>query len=145
MGAVTLYAKYKYLLCDIDETGITHTVTDAGTGKNPKIEMDVYLNSTYYDLVQNTTLKYLKVEVYLEMWEVDDGYQHIYLTNNGANVWSTKADLGSKHEKRAYTIKVDLEKVKNADTLVFKFDASGAFSDTWKFTDFKAVAYLTNE
>ena len=92
------------------------------------------------------------------MWKVDDGYQHIYLRNDDVDttgkspmeiiseslVLSQKLDISSGTHHKSYTVTLDLEKFRNSNSFTLLFDASGAFSDTWKFNNLNIKAYLTN-
>ncbi len=145
-GDITLYAKYDYSIGATLSSG-TYTVTDAGTSKNPQIRVMIDLKTIHYEYVKNTTLKTLKIELSFNLWEINDGYQHIYLRNDNTKsiLWSKKIDHDGAKKKYTFTIKLDIDKIKDTDTITFLFDASGAFSDDWKFDEFKAYAILTND
>lgn len=144
-GNITLYAKYDYSVATMVSVG-TFTVTDEGTSNNPQRCVTINLKKEHYENLKNTTLKTLKVEVSFNLWEIDDGYQHIYLRNDStkSTLWSTKINHSGDKKKYTYTIELELDKVKDTDTITFLFDASGDNSDTWKFDDFKVNAILTN-
>lgn len=156
-GAITLYAKYDYMLATESHEN-TYTVTDDGGTKNPNFQIAVNLKSYHYNIVKNTTLKTIRFEISFDMWKVDDGYQHIYLRNDDVDttgkspmeiiseslVLSQKLDISSGTHHKSYTVTLDLEKFKNSNSFTLLFDASGAFSDTWKFNNLNIKAYLTN-
>lgn len=156
-GNITLYANYDFLACYTSSPD-TYTITDAGLDKNPYFDVNVNLKSENYDLVKNTTLNKIRFEISLDMWKVDDGYQHIGLRFIGPNsgnsnsffeiaatlVWETKLDIGDDKYRKNFVVELDLELYKNIDTFRIIFNASGAFSDTWKFNNIKVSAYLTN-
>ncbi|MDE6617674.1 MAG: InlB B-repeat-containing protein [Clostridiales bacterium] len=144
-GDITLYAKYDYFVTAVGYVA-TVTVTDAGTSKNCKIDVPIDLKSKLYEKIQNTTLTYMRVDLSFYLWEIDDGYQHIYLRNDadGSTLWSTKIDHSGGKTKYTYTFKIELTKVINTDSITFLFDASGAWSDDWQFSNFDAYVYLTN-
>lgn len=156
-GAITLYAKYDYMLAAESHEN-TYTVTDDGGTKNPNFQIAVNLKSYHYNIVKNTTLKTIRFEISFDMWKVDDGYQHIYLRNDDVDttgkspmeiiseslVLSQKLDISSGTHHKSYTVTLDLEKFKNSNSFTLLFDASGAFSDTWKFNNLNIKAYLTN-
>ncbi|MDE6201733.1 MAG: S8 family serine peptidase [Clostridiales bacterium] len=154
IGDVILYAKYNYFVQSIEDTE-THKITDAGASKNIHLTVEVPLKSSLYEIIKNTTLTKIRIEFSITLWEEDDGYQHIYLYNGeGFNgilfnglpyiVWSKKIDHSSSKTKKtySYTIELDISQYKDTDSFVFGFDASGAFSDDWKFNNFKASVYL---
>ena len=136
----------------------TYTVTDDGGTKNPNFQIAVNLKSYHYNIVKNTTLKTIRFEISFDMWKVDDGYQHIYLRNDDVDttgkspmeiiseslVLSQKLDISSGTHHKSYTVTLDLEKFRNSNSFTLLFDASGAFSDTWKFNNLNIKAYLTN-
>ncbi len=146
-GEITLYAKYDYFVMAIHDTGKTYTVTDAGVNKNPNFDLDIYLKSVYYDKIKDTTLKKVRIEFSFDLWEVDDGYQHIYIRIKDlplVSIWSKKIDHSGGKKPYTYTAEFDIEDLKTYDNLVMYFDASGAFSDTWKFNNFNLSVYLVN-
>ncbi len=144
-GDITVYAKYDYFLMATHD-GATYTVKDKGVDNNPSKSLDVLLKSFYSEYLSNTTLKTLKIELSFKLWEINDGYQHIYLRNDatGKYLWSVKLDSASGEHTYSETIKIDLSEVKDTDTLTLLFDASGAFSDDWQFKDLACSIYLTN-
>ena len=156
-GDMTLYAKYDYLLTTVNDSN-TRTVTDAGTNNNPYLSVGVYLKSFNYNLIKDTTLNKIRIEFSFDMWKINDGYQHVYVryvdsmtehTNSlmvvaPTIVWSKKLDIGDGKYRKSYVIELDLEKYKDIDSFYVLFDASGAGSDTWKFSNFELKAYLTN-
>lgn len=145
-GSITMYAKYEYFLMAINDNGATYTITDKGMNNNPCIDVDVYLNSVYYNKVKNTTLKKIKFELSFKLWEIDDGYQHLYLFNNVDPIckWSKKIDHTGGKKSYKYTIELDLESNYYTDIFRFRFDASGWGSDTWKFNEFNLKVTLTD-
>ncbi len=148
-GNIILYAKYDYYLTATTEFG-PYTITDAGKDKNRKISFDTCM-SVYYPFVENTTLNKIRIEFSLSLWEVNDGYQHIYFRDDTKNkiIWSKKLDHGGNKtntsiKEYSFTIVLDLEQYKDTKSFTFLFDASGFGADNWKFECFSAYIYLTN-
>lgn len=145
-GNITLYANYDYRLATVSIVG-TYTITDKGKDKNPTISITFNLHKTYHEKVKNTTLNKIRIEFSLDLWEVDDGYQYIYIRDNNSQsiIWSEdKIDHDGAKKTYTYSVEVDMETYKKSDSFTFLFDASGAFADTWKFENFIARVYLTN-
>jgi len=144
-GDITLYAKYDYFIMETSDSA-TYTVKDNGVNNNPSKTIDILIKSFYSELINETTLNTLKIEFSCKLWEINDGYQHIYLRHDatGEYLWADKLDSSSGVHEYSCTINIDLSKVKNVDTLTFLFDATGAFADDWQFKDFKCSVSLTN-
>lgn len=149
LGDITLYAKYDYLLLGVfvDDT---YTITDAGKEKNNDILFYTSM-STSYPRMKDTTLSKIRIEFSLDLWEVYDGYQHIYLRDDTKNkiIWSKQLDYGGNKTNTAkknytFTIVLDLEQYKDTESFTFLFDASGFGPDTWKFTNFAMYMSCTN-
>ena len=121
---------------------------DGNINNQPSFSIDILLDSIYFEQVQNTSLSKIKIEISFDMWEVDDGYQHIYLYNGNSQIWSDTIERGSGINSSSYhytnTIYLDLEDYSNVDYLDLKFSASGWFDDDWKFNNFEMHVYFTN-
>lgn len=146
-GDVTLYAKYDYWISST-YASYTNTVTDDGIDKQPSFGVDVFLDSIYFDMVKNTTLDKIKIIISFDMWEVNDGYQDLYLYNGDTKIWSQTINRGSGKDTSAknytFTIELDIYEYQNVDFMDLKFSAHGNFSDTWKFNNFEMSIYFTN-
>ena len=146
-GTVTLYAKYDLWIMST-YASYTSSVNDGNINNQPSFSIDILLDSIYFEQVQNTSLSKIKIEISFDMWEVDDGYQHIYLYNGNSQIWSDTIERGSGINSSSYhytnTIYLDLEDYSNVDYLDLKFSASGWFDDDWKFNNFEMHVYFTN-
>ena len=75
------------------------------------------------------------------MWEVDDGYQYIFLydgPNESSNlIWSVEIEHGGSGKSSTprvyeFEIFVPIESIQNCQYLYIRYGASGMFSDTWQ-------------
>lgn len=146
-GKVYLYAKYDYFVKSTYASG-TETITDDGVFKQTYFPVNINLKSLYYNDVKNTTLSQIKIEFSFDMWEVDDGYQDIYLYNGTTVIWEDTINRGSGKNTSAMTysktIYLNIEDYKNFDILNLRFSAHGAFSDDWQFNNFQMSIYFVN-
>ncbi len=145
-GNITLYAKYDYFVMEMNDSS-TYRINDDGVEDNIKIEIGMYIGSVYKDRIKDTTLSKIKIDFSLDIWEVDDGYQHIYLYNqSGDEIWGKKIDHTADKSKRTYkfSIELNLADYLDDDYLYLRFDASGAWSDDWKFNNLNLTMYFTN-
>ncbi len=146
-GNVYLYAKYDYHVGSTYSSG-TNTITDDGVFKQIYFPININLKSLYYNDVKNTTLSRIKIEFSFDMWEVDDGYQDIYLYSGTTVIWEDTINRGSGKNTSAMTysktIYLNIEDYKNLDILNLRFSAHGAFSDDWQFNNFQMSVYFVN-
>lgn len=75
-GNVYLYAKWRYDQGNAGRIG-TYTITDADRFTQSYDQISVALSS-YNDLV-NIGMEYLAITLKINMWEVNDGYQYIFI------------------------------------------------------------------
>lgn len=139
-GDVTVYAKWAYNALTRDRE-TEYRITDAD-----QFEQDYYDSFTFdyfsYQDLKNIGIKTMVINLYLRMWEVDDGYQEIFIYGDaGANnlLWSDTAiehGPGKKLTTPGVYIKkmieIPLEKLKNMNRIYVRYGAHGAGSDTWK-------------
>lgn len=145
IGDVIVYAKYDYYIGPIWQFD-TQTVTDDGVMKQPYVDVPVFLGRGLYDEVKDTTLSKIRITFSLNIWKVDDGYQHLLLYNGDTVVWSHKMDHanGKNSTRYTFTIELDLATYKDVDAFVLRFSASGNFSDDWRFNQLEIYRYLVN-
>lgn len=147
LGRVILYAKYDYVISRT-HSSVTETVTDGNINEQPRYSVDVLLGSVYFKDVKNTTLDTIVIKISFEMWEVNDGYQDIYLYNGSTQIWSDTINRGtgvnSSHMKYENEIILSISNYSNVDFMDLKFSAHGAFGDTWKFSNFNMTITFTN-
>lgn len=153
-GVVILYAKYEYWMGGSFASGYTQTVTD-DDGEQPNIEKFLPMQIHQAQL-QGTTLKRLRMEIEIRMWEVNDGYQDFSLNitnqngdriNRGGIYYNEDFDHekdsislehgGNKKNTSAQTYKftftIDLTKYSDMEYLTLQLGAHGFAADTWQF------------
>lgn len=122
----------------------TFTVEDKGQFNN-SCDYTVTIES-------KTALFYSKVRIaiYFTAWEKDDGYQHVYIYNGGSSSATQLAHWefehgGSKKDgnpaEYVYEVEVPISQVSGKEIYV-RYDASGAFSDTWYNNSFGCEVFL---
>ncbi len=133
-GTVTLYAKWRYDYDNPSRSG-TYTITDSGRFNQSYDQCYIPLSS-YNDLV-GIGMQYLAITLKINMWEVNDGYQHIFLydgSGSDANLlWSCDIEHGSTSAGvHTFQIYVPISQLQNVQYLYIRYGASGNFNDTWK-------------
>ena len=137
-GNVYLYAKWRYDQGNAGRIG-TYTITDADRFTQSYDQISVALSS-YNDLV-NIGMEYLAITLKINMWEVNDGYQYIFIydgSGSGATLlWEQQITFGGNGKDSTpgveeFQIYIPLDKLKNVQFLYIRYGASGAFSDTWQ-------------
>lgn len=145
-GDVTIYAKYDYWL-GTTFANYTQTVTDDVNAEQPSFNVSL-ANSIYYEQVRYTTLSKIRITIAFDMWEVDDGYQDLYLYNGNTQVWTTTINRGvgknTEREHYLFTTELNLYEYKDVDFMELTFSAHGAFADTWQFDNFEMSIYYVN-
>ena len=147
-GDITLYAKYD-LWSNILYESKPVTVTDGPIEDQACFSVNIMTDTIYYDLIRNTTLNTIKIEISMNIWEVNDGYQHLYLYNENDIVWETTIEHGPGYkettpQKYTFEILLDVDDFATVDWLDLKFGASGMFEDTWQFSDFEMSVFYIN-
>ena len=138
-GIVSVYAKWRYDYDNPSRSGEV-TVTDSGIMKQHYDQFSTGLTTNdLYDQLNKIGIKYLVVILKIRLWEVNDGYQHIYIydqlnskilaeetINHGGDGANSTASVYTYQEK------IEIEELQNNSYLNIRYSASGAFSDTWK-------------
>lgn len=142
-GDKILYAKWRY---DFNRHGRSreYTITD----KDPYTEgcYDyVYLNLNYDNLYQelkNIGINYVYIEFKLQIREVDDGYQEIYIfkdTSPTSNpIWSVTdiehypGSVGTTPKYYIWHCTFSIDSLKDCSGLYIRYSAHGWGSDNWK-------------
>lgn len=125
-------------------------MTSKNPADGPSKEFSIMLNSYYYDEVEPTTLKNIAVTISLDLWEIKDGYQHLYLyDDNGTERWHTEIEHGpgstnTQPGHYTYTVVFSIEELKAFDFMELRFAATGWFGNDWQFEELKVDVYLTN-
>ncbi len=137
-GNVTVYAKWNNR--NIYFRDGEYTITDSGRFKQSYDTINIFGNYKYEDL-KALGVKKIKLDITLTMWKVNDGYQYVILYDASDSVcfFEEKYDIGSGRYVKHICITLDLEAVKNYDTLRVRYSASGAGADTWKNNDMSVV------
>lgn len=135
-GDITLFAKYD-LWISTTYASYTNTVTDGSLNNQPNFSVDLLLGSYYYNEIKDTTLKKIKIEFSMNIWEQNDGYQDLYLFNGDTQIWKKTIEHGSGYKettpsKYTFVIELDISDYRTVDWMELKFGAHGAFNDTWK-------------
>lgn len=102
----------------------------------------------FYSFFVHTTLDTIKIKVVFYMWEVNDGYQDIYLYNGNTEIWSATINRSSGKDTASqrfeYTIELNINTYRNVDFMDLKFGSHGNFGDTWQFNNFEMTITITN-
>ena len=141
-GDVIVYAKYDYW---IESTFADYTSTVAGTGinKQPHFEAYVMMGSYYFERIQGTSLSKIKIVVKFDYWEINDGYQELYLYNGSKKIWSKTLEHspgGKSTTPKAYNgvIELDISDYKDVEYFAEKeFLGAHAKSATVRFEEIK--------
>ena len=137
-GNVYLYAKWRYDKDNPSRSG-TYTITDSGRFNQSYDQFTIGL-AEYNDLV-DIGIEYLAITLKINMWEVDEGYQYIFIYDgSGSNdtlLWDTKITFGGSGKDttpgvKEYQIYIPIDKLKDVQYLYIRYGASGAFGDTWR-------------
>ncbi|MDE6397944.1 MAG: InlB B-repeat-containing protein [Clostridiales bacterium] len=139
-GNVTVYAKWRYDYSFASYYG-EETITDAGVLKNPYKSIYIGLSDTAKaQALIDMGLKYFVVDLWINMWELDDGYQHFYLYSdlNSGELWHQEHEHDSSKKNSTpdvahYTAVVPIDKIIGKDYIYLRFDASGKRDDDWQF------------
>ena len=148
MGDITVYAKYDLYLGGEHFSG-TQTVTDGFLDNQPSFNVPILLKKNFYDEIKDTTLKKIKIELSMNIWEESDGYQDLYLFNGDTQIWKQTIEHGAGYKETTpseytFVIELNIADYRTVDWMQLTFGAHGAFGDTWKFSDFKMSVYFTN-
>jgi len=143
VGNKTLYAKWQL---DVDYTRTTqYTITDSGRFNQNYDIIDL-------DSVASMSVSALKAKGYstitltfsIEIWEKDDGYQHIYIYDGYGSSYTMfyQKDIehvaGSKsstHITYTFSYTMNLDDFDDGNRLYILYGAHGNFADTWYNTN----------
>lgn len=147
IGDVTVYAKYEYRLGSRSLLG-EHKVTDGKIENQPSLDIRI-LMSQYYDQVRAASLNKIKLNITINLWEVNDGYQLLKLYAGSSEAWSTQIEHGGSGVNKTahtytFTVELDVSKYSATDTLVLRLSADGFGLDTWKFDRLTVETYFAN-
>ena len=139
--SIRIYAKWRYDYDNPSRYG-TCTITDSGRFNQSYDQIFTGLtNGDLYNDLDNLGIKYLSITLKINMWEVDDGYQYIFLydgPNESSNlIWSVEIEHGGSGKSSTprvyeFEIFVPIESIRNCQYLYIRYGASGMFSDTWQ-------------
>lgn len=116
------------------------TITDAGRFKN---HADIVKISKKYNFDLNTLYnegyKTAAIEIKMDIKEISDGYQHIFIYNNvdnGTRLLGATFEHGSgitndNDEKYCFYLELNLKDILDGD-FVIRYDASGKGNDDWQ-------------
>ncbi len=151
-GTVYLYAKWRYDKDNPSRYG-TYTITDSGRFNQSYDQFSIALSS-YNDLV-NIGIKYLAITLKINMWEVDEGYQYIFIYDGAGNdanlLWDTEIIFGgggidTTPGVEEFQIYIPIEQLKDVQFLYIRYGASGWFGDTWRNDEiYLEFMYVVNE
>ena len=150
-GDVTVYAKY-YISVENFTDSDTYKVTDDNDlNKQPYFEINFNLGSYQYERIKNTTLKSIRIEISLDIWEVDDGYQECFLFCGNTQVWEQTIEHGPGKKNgtpKRYALNIPLFAIQDyasQDYFTLRFGARGKFEDDWKFNNLEVHVSLVND
>ena len=137
---VIVYAKWRYDFDNPSRSG-SYTITDAARFDQPYDQ--VWAGLTYNNLytnLKNMGIEYLAITLKIKLYEIDDGYQCLFLydgSGSDANLlWEKEIEHGGTGKSgtaKVYKtqIYIPIESIQNADYLYFRYRAHGAFDDDW--------------
>ena len=143
-GTVNLYARWRFdgLVCG---RYADYTITDSGRFNQRWDEVPIGMTweTPGYDALKAMGFKYFVLQIELTAWEVNDGYQYIFIydgeSKNANLLADQKFEISSSSEKvLTFTFIIDIEKLKDVDVIYVRYGASGNWSDTWHTNEFKA-------
>lgn len=145
-GTVNLYARWRYISPNCGRYA-DYTITDSGRFNQRWDEVPIGMTwgTPGYDALKAMGFKYFVLQIELTAWEVNDGYQYIFIydgeSKNANLLAEQKFEISSSSEKvlPVFTFIIDIEKLKNVDVLYVRYGASGNWSDTWHTNEFKAA------
>ena len=129
-----------------------HTITDSGRFNQ---HHDDYTFTDLFDYsssaLKKAGYKTVKIDLYIDIKEVDDGYQYIMIyahsANNGEGVAGCTIEHGgskknTNYQTYHYTYNIDLDKF-NEDVIIIRYGASGNFEDNWKNKNLRITFTVT--
>lgn len=153
-GNKDVYIKWRRIISHYYRSGLT-TVTDKLDVKKKEdiasmpydsIAIGFDKDTLYNDMV-NKGIRYLIIDITMQMWEEDDGYQFIFIckgnTGDFINLTGTEKEPqgykfetdGDYDEKSPKTLTLhfvlNIDELKGVDSLYIRYGASGFGNDTW--------------
>lgn len=124
-------------------------VTDDGLAANVNAHRELSL----YDITEKTKSQLIScgvttigLEIRINLWELDDGYQDIYLQNAfGSNLSSYLHLSHDYNEPKIYDIFAEFPISSVGESFALKFDASGSWDDDWKYNSITLTFYVSRE
>lgn len=138
-GTVHWYAKWRYDKDNPSRIGEV-TITDSGVMKQHYDQLWVGFSSgNLYSELKAIGINYLAITFKINMWEVDDGYQDIYIYNehDTAILWQTTIEHGGNKKYttpgvHCFQIYIPIDSIKEYNFLKIRYSAHGKNADTWK-------------
>ena len=151
-GDVTVFAKWRYDQGLLSYYGM-ETITDAGVLKNPYKSIYTGLgDSAKVQALKDMGLRYYAVDLWINMWELDDGYQHFYLFKGETTgeLWHQVYEHvpGSKSSTPAVahiTAYIPIDQIAGSDYIYLRFDGSGKKDDDWQFDRYQMEVQCVRE
>lgn len=152
-GEVTLYARwqYNYYWFLFEEE---RKVTDSSEMDQAAIPLP--LSQLECDNLLNLGITQLTIGLYINMWEVDDGYQEILIYGDETDdilLWSDTAIEHGPGKKltsasvHVFNVRIDIQTLKeeNVSWLYVRFGANGNRDDDWKYNEVFFEIYATTQ
>ena len=143
-GDKTIYAKWRYDFSQGCYLNSEYTITDEKPyTKNyyHEIWISMKYNDLYHEL-KNIGINYVYIEFKLQIREVDDGYQEIYIFKGSSPtsnpIWSVTdiehcpGAVGTTPKYYIWRCAFSIDMLKDCDELYIRYSAHGWGSDTWK-------------
>ncbi len=159
VGIFDVYVKWDSFNCGTSRSTAVK-ITDSGKWKQHYDDIDIFIDKNSYP--EGNEYKYIKFVIDLEIWEGDDGNQHLMLydkydSKNGKELWSMKV-VHVPYKKVAthhiyhfqFYIPIDLSSgwtTNESGTMYYKYfyllyTASGKYDDDWYNSNLSINAYL---
>ena len=143
-GTVNIYARWRYVSPGGSRYS-DYTITDSGrfNQRYDTVTIGMTWELPGYNALKAMGFKYLVLQIELTAWEVNDGYQYIFIYDGESKdaklLADKKFEISSSSAKvlPVFTFIIDIEQLKNVDVLYVRYGASGNGSDTWHTNLFK--------
>lgn len=147
-GNKTFYIKWDYYLKSIFGYG-ARLVTDEDHMVQEPVNVSVVLPEK--NTIEYCNYKSIKIELKMDLWEENDGYQHFFLMDDKNTVlWHLTMEHvpgDGSQERQTYTKTITIDIGSWNENVVryyyFRFGANGAFSDDWYYTNLEVRVYLS--